>query len=143
MSIINDLSIVQEKNGIKKVLNPDFSRRRTGEIFYINKAERTVTCVLYGCCADATNLIEKYAWNLLSGFYDDLSIKYSYVGFAKCSPDDEFDEEFGMRLARYRANRKREGDIKTVTRNFTKKLRICADLLDKKVETSPKPPVNE
>lgn len=143
MSIINDSSIVQEKNGVKEVLNPDTGRYRSGEIFYINKAERTVTCVLYGCCNAVTRLVEKYADQVLSGYYDDLSINYSYVGIAKCAPEDEFNEEFGMRLARYRASRKKEGDIKVVIRKFAKKLRDCADILDKKCENSANPPVNE
>lgn len=143
MGIINEFSIISEKNGIKKIINPDPNRRGAGEVFYVNPAKRTITCVLYGCCPDATNLVYKYAGHLLSGFYEDLSINYSYVGIARQDPGDEFDEEYGMRLARYRANRKREGDVKVAIRNFNKKVRQCADLLDRKVETSPKPPVKD
>lgn len=144
MSIINDLSIIREKNGIKAVLNPipNCGFRRAGEIFYINKADRTVTCVLYGCGGDAERFVERYSDDFVTGYYGNLGINYSYVGIAKCADEDEFDEEFGMRLARYRANRKREGDIKVVVRNFTKKLRACADLIDRKTENHPNPPVN-
>lgn len=144
MSIINDQSIVQEKNGVKKIINPNNSGyQNCGEIFYVNRNDRTVTCVLFGCSNAAINMLEKYSNNFLSGYYSEFAIDYSYVGIAKCTPEDEFNEEFGMRLARYRANRKKEGDIKVVMRKFTKKLRNCADLLDKKAMSSPNPPVNE
>lgn len=144
MSIINERSIVKEKNGIKKIVNPYGSGyQRRGEIFYVNPKDRIVTCVLYGCRNDVVDIIDKYSTEFLAGYYPDCLIRNSYVGMAKCDPADEFDEEYGADLAKFRATRKKEGDAKVAMRKFTKKLRGYADLLDRKVESSQSESVNE
>lgn len=73
--------------------------------YYINKEKRTVVCKKTGCEFDIVNLIEN-----ISGCYTippemsvkDVLLNSTYTGIAKCNPEDKWDEEKGMEIARKR-----------------------------------------
>ena len=81
-------------------------------IYKINKEKRVIVCTVTDCTHIATGRIYKYAKHYMYEYAD--IIKDKYVGVAKCSPEDEWDEEKGKRLALIRAKRKRSKDINRV-----------------------------
>ena len=79
-------------------------------IFYINEEKRTVTClikyiddrpVIYA----AHNFLSELEFKNIQIWPDGIDnyIKRQYVGVAKCSPEDKWDEETGKKLAFARA----------------------------------------
>ena len=76
-------------------------------IYIVDKKNRVVVCNLLNCTYIAADRIEKYCTLMVP--YD--SFKYYidevYTGIARCSPEDEWDEEFGKKLALKRAKKKR------------------------------------
>jgi len=87
---------------------------RDSEIIYkINKEKRVVVCIITYCRYVASNRLYKYASHYEQD-YNKEDIKDTYIGIAKCSPEDEWDEEKGKRLALIRAKRKRSKDINRV-----------------------------
>lgn len=78
------------------------------EVFYrVNYERGIVACVLTGCKYIALHRIEKYAPHVYAWEIPGLEIDDTYVGVAKCAPDDEFDLEYGKQLALVRAKAKR------------------------------------
>lgn len=77
--------------------------------FIVNKEKRTVTCIASDCKFDIVNDLTKKLSSekidtqmiLISDILatDLLLISDTFVGVAKCSPFDTFDEEYGKRLA--------------------------------------------
>lgn len=81
--------------------------------YFVNKEKRTVACVMYQAESDANNGIRKYlasngdfdyGWDMFS----KMQLPSAITGIAKCSPDDEWNEEFGKQLARERCYNKYE-----------------------------------
>ena len=76
--------------------------------FYVNKENRTVTCVI----EDTKHLLEEFLnYNLWVTPKVADKMKYLYlpnkfVGIARCMPEDEWDEEFGRKLAYTKARKK-------------------------------------
>lgn len=74
--------------------------------YYINEKKRTVVCKRTDCYGDVVSLLHK----LIGGISipSDVSVdktlflKNEYTGTAKCNPEDKWDEETGMTLARNR-----------------------------------------
>ena len=85
------------------------------EKYIVNKEKRTVVCVLSDCSRDALKAIDKSFKEI---FVYDLYINDKYVGVAKCSPEDEWDEKIGKRLAFSRAYAEYRGAIKVKARRF-------------------------
>lgn len=73
--------------------------------YYIDEEKRTVVAVMDDCEYDAIDVLQKMGIRKIThdGYnMDKLMMNTSYRGKAKCSPDDEWDEEYGMALARNR-----------------------------------------
>ena len=97
-------------------------------IYKINKEKRTVVCIINGCEELASDRMYKYARHIEQRWLE-FSIKRQYIGIAKCSPEDEWDEEKGKKLALIRAKRKRCRDInKMIYRVIDMMKREIADL---------------
>jgi len=81
--------------------------------YFVNKEKRTVVCVMttYG---EIDHRLNKYNMSFTPFFsYNDYC---KYVGKAKCSPEDVWDEKFGKKLAEHRAMEKRRKFVnKTLT----------------------------
>lgn len=78
--------------------------------YYVNLEKRTVVCRISNCHDVLTEQLEKRGYFIP---YNDthLEIADEYVGKAVCSPDDKFDEKFGMILAYRRATIKMNADV--------------------------------
>lgn len=85
------------------------------EKYIVNKEKRTVVCILSNCSEDVLKAIDKSFRKI---FISDLYINDKYVGVAKCSPEDEWDEKIGKRLAFSRAYAEYRGAIKVKARKF-------------------------
>ena len=73
--------------------------------YYIDEEKRTVVAVMDDCEYDAIDVLQKMGIRKIThdGYnMDKFMMNTSYRGKAKCSPDDEWDEKYGMALARNR-----------------------------------------
>lgn len=86
--------------------------------YEVNEEKRTVVAVITDTYYDAILMADKMFKN--TPFRTDFGysqhmrkyyIKDTYVGIAKCNPDDEWDEEVGKELARQRVLRAHEVDV--------------------------------
>lgn len=73
--------------------------------YYIDEEKQTVVAVMDDCEYDAIDVLQKMGIRNIS--YDGYNMNKfmmnpTYRGKAKCSPEDEWDEEYGMTLARNR-----------------------------------------
>ena len=86
-------------------------------VYYIDDEARTVTAELKCSPYEPQDILDcqiyKHLCGYGNGFIDELdyvvnkyAINSSYIGKAKCHPDDEFNVEFGKRLALLRAKKK-------------------------------------
>ena len=101
--------------------------------YYVNRDKRTVVCILSGCKWNATHRIAKYVRNY-SYFIDPIlkfNIEDEYVGIAKCSPEDTWDEDYGQRLAFARARKKRDDAINDQISRALDILRTVVDTLSR------------
>ena len=98
--------------------------------YYVNRDKRIVVCVLSGCRWNAYNRIKKYVPNYDCP-YTKLLIKDEYVGIAKCSPEDTWDEDYGQRLAFARARKKRDDAINDQVSRALDILRAAVDRLSR------------
>lgn len=66
--------------------------------YFVNEEKGTVFCKMENCFKDTINILEK------DGIYKrdirDSFMQNTYAGKAKLSPEDEWDEETGKRVAR-------------------------------------------
>ena len=84
--------------------------------FIVNKEKKLVICRLENCQNIACNRTNKYAEHAYFG-WDELKVPNVFTGVARCAPEDDFDEEYGKKLALIRAKRKRGQVINKVIRN--------------------------
>lgn len=73
--------------------------------YYIDEEEMTIVAVMTNCEYDAIKILDKNGLLEISNQnfnLDNFMINTVYRGKAKCSPEDEWDEEEGMRIARNR-----------------------------------------
>ena len=74
-------------------------------LYYIDEEKRTVVAVMKDCEYDAIDILEKMGIRRIKrdGYnMNKFMINPIYRGKAKCAPDDIWDEEEGMRIARNR-----------------------------------------
>ena len=92
--------------------------------FKINKEKRTVVCIIR-TKDDIYNIIRKYYHD--NGMMETILIPFEskiYKGIAKCSPEDEWNEAYGKRLAEYRAMRERQVYVNNELKRFYRKKMI-------------------
>lgn len=119
--------------------------------YYINEDKRTVTAVLpltqldaiefYEKAIERANPINKYDILMNVNLRDKYLIKDKYVGIAKCSPEDEFDEEKGMSLAKHRCLSKyyydRDGAVLRIIRDVSDINMAAINKLQEKLNKAP------
>lgn len=110
--------------------------------FKINKEKRTVVCIIR-TEDDIYNIIRKYYHD---GDLETVLIPFEskiYKGIAKCSPEDEWNETYGKRLAEYRAMRKRQVYVNNELKRFYRKKMISlTKLISHGFLKTPKKPNN-
>jgi len=103
--------------------------------FKINKEKGVIVCLIE-CINDIESILRKYNLTYPEGW-----MKARYKGIARCSPEDEWDETYGRRLAEYRARRARQIDINNELKNFYKRENIkLSNLINYGLVKTPKHP---
>ena len=92
--------------------------------YVVNKEKRTVVCKI-----TTINDIEDRLFKFGLEDYCGCSVSRTYTGIAKCSPQDEWDEITGKRLAEYRAARKRQIDVNNTLKREIKRILKAVDAL--------------
>lgn len=94
--------------------------------YIVNKEKRTVVCRIT-TVNDAEDRLCKFG--LKNYWFGDGPVIRTYIGIAKCSPEDEWDEITGKRLAEYRASRKRQIDVNNTLKKEIKRILKATDAL--------------
>lgn len=66
--------------------------------YFVNEEKGTVFCKMKNCFRDTINILEKDS--IYKRDLRDCFMRNTYTGKAKLSPEDEWDEETGKRVAR-------------------------------------------
>lgn len=74
--------------------------------FYVNEEKRTVVCII-----STTNEVIDRLWKYDVYIHMGLAEECEYIGIAKCAPEDIWNENYGRKLAEYRAMEKRRKDV--------------------------------
>lgn len=95
--------------------------------YKVNEEKRTVVCIIT-TVNDVPKRLEKYG--LADEEYDDIALDVRvYKGFARCSPEDTWDETYGRRLAEYRASRARQVDVNNELKKYVEGVDKCLNNL--------------
>jgi len=101
--------------------------------FYVNEERRTVVCVIHNTREMLSNFIEEHCDYYLPYYFSptmarkleqELEMPNTFIGKAVCSPDDEWDEELGRKIAYSRAKDK-------CYRSFFKRANNIVNLIDR------------
>ena len=108
---------------------------KTVMTYAINEELGFVTCVIKGCSDDLFAVLDKYSATagippfvihaLMREKYQDV-----FVGGAACNESDEFDEVYGMRLAKSRAQHERMNYRNNEIRKVIARLDHLANVLE-------------
>lgn len=106
------------------------SERKTS--YVVNTQKRTIVCLIYVHPNTADDILNKY---LEASGLDTTSMLGNYIwspfiGIAKCHPSDKWDEEIGKKIARERAEKKLQCAINLSLKQYVKRLRHAADLIE-------------
>ncbi len=97
--------------------------------YIINKDKGVVVCILSGCTYIGFDRLRKYFPKY--SLCDNFEIKDEYVGVAKCAPEDVWDEEYGKKLAFFKARKKRNKAINNMLGEHVKIIERQLDDLKK------------
>lgn len=95
--------------------------------YVVNPEKKTVVCFLKGCKQDIQKALSKNERMIVWDLGIDCTLKDKYIGIAKCTQEDTFDEEYGRQLARKRMLRQYYKDKAEVYRTIYKKVNDTAD----------------
>jgi len=104
-------------------------KKGNGIRYIINFEKRTVTCILSDCYDIVENRVFKHRMKDVL-LYSAPHIKNEFVGVAKCSPEDVFDEKIGMALALDRAKLARKKAINSAVSETIRQLNGLIDYLN-------------
>lgn len=101
-------------------------------IYYIDEEKRTVVCKRIDCEYEIMRMMSK---NGLISIPSEISankliLKSSYTGKAKCNPEDEWDEDVGMDIARRRMLKKYYSDKLIALHTYEEILNTLKDDVD-------------
>ena len=97
--------------------------------YSVDKNNKKIKCTLISI-NDIPSRLEKYG--IIDSNKDfEKQTRDIYVGFAKCDPKDDWDEDFGKKLAEYRAAKARKEYINNYIDNYIKKEKLKLDNLEK------------
>lgn len=94
---------------------------------------KIIAC-LTGCQWDAYNVIRKRLPDCIAVCPEMVAIKPMYKAVAKCHPDDSFDEDYGVKLARDRVIAKYNKDMQKVLSTFVIEVGDAVDCIEAKTE---------
>ena len=92
------------------------------EVEFLEFPEKgVVVCKLSGCSEIPVMRIEKYTRTVIDPYeFPRYIIDDTFVGVAKCAPEDTFDLEYGRKLALVKAKNKRGAAINRALTRFKK-----------------------
>lgn len=94
--------------------------------YIVNEEKRTVVAVIDNCACDAWNVIRKMTTNGVFAYAPLLTNKYdidnTFVGVAKCNPEDAWDVNVGKELARKRVISKHDKAVREALMKFHKEI---------------------
>ena len=88
-----------------------------------------IVCKIWNCMNIAVNKIRKHKSLQITERFSRYLINNVYVGMAKCSPEDEFDLEYGKRLALNRAKDKRNRAVSRAIGRYVNDMKRVLDSL--------------
>lgn len=106
--------------------------------YNIDKENRIITASMDECTFDVyvnltkMNLDFCLLRNLFNLFPNEIFMKYSYKGVAKCHPEDKWDEEMGKELARARLLKKYYKDYTDIIKQIIMKIDYLASGIKEK-----------
>lgn len=97
--------------------------------FVIDEPKRTIVCIIT-TKNDFVKKLEKYGFeqDAYSCWVKNPEI-IQYIGMAKCNPEDKWDEDYGKRLAEFRASQERRSDLNNKINNYAKEVQRRIDNL--------------
>ena len=98
------------------------------------KDQGKIIACLTGCQWDAYNVIRKRLPDCIAVCPEMVAIKPMYKAVAKCHPDDSFDEDQGVKLARDRVIAKYNKDMQKVLSTFVIEVGDAVDCIEAKTE---------
>lgn len=98
------------------------------------KDQGKIIACLTGCQWDAYNVIRKRLPDCIAVCPEMVAIKPMYKAVAKCHPDDSFDEDYGVKLARDRVIAKYNKDMQKVLSTFVIEVGDAVDCIEAKTE---------
>lgn len=106
--------------------------------YFVNRERGIVVCKINKCSEIAIDRIRKYCksdpWARR-----DYIIPYTFTGIAKCAPEDEFDEEYGKKLALLRAKQARGAAVNAMIYKYIDTLHMdIENLFDYAIHDIPK-----
>ena len=94
--------------------------------YIVNEEKRTVVAVIDDCAGDAWNVIKKMTKNGVFAYTPFITSKYdienTFVGVAKCNPEDAWDVSVGKELARKRVICKHDKAVREALMEFHKEI---------------------
>ena len=117
------------------------SQTKINTKYYVNEEKKVVVCVLI-VTDEILNKLHKYG--LAEEYFPYESDVRKYTGVARCAPEDEFDVEYGKRLAEYRASYKRWKDVNRELLDYATEVNAkIKNLEDYGLLRMPTPPVEK
>lgn len=101
-------------------------------LFFVNKEKRRVVCRINGTKYNFINFLSALPEANFFDFFregigEKLPMPNSFIGIATCSPDDEWDEELGKKIAYHRAKN-------NMNRSFFKRVNTFFNALDTRLD---------
>ena len=96
--------------------------------FQIDEKNKVVICKLMNCKDIAEDRIWKYTNDFMGRKY---RIPNVFIGVARCAPEDEFNVEYGKKIALTRAKIKRSKAINNEIKAYIKRARKNLENLEK------------
>lgn len=94
--------------------------------YVVNEEKRTVVAVIDNCAGDALSAIRKMTTNGVFAYAPLFTNKYdiddTFVGMAKCNPEDVWDADVGKELARKRVISKHDKAVREALMKFHKEI---------------------
>lgn len=142
---MNNNMNVNANNTSNPVVVVEFSKGKNVK-YIVNHKTKQVEAHLYVEACEPQDLFDKVLFSCLSqqkftpiedvDYMDSRSFTHpEYIGVAKCHPGDEFDVEFGKKLALARAKKKHNFAL---INRFTDLVNVVADLAERNLEMADK-----
>jgi len=104
--------------------------------YVVNKEKKVVVALMEDTMYNAIDFLEANYNKQESRYAYDRrdEMQNRYVGIARCDNEDDFDVEYGKKLAKARARYKHDFDFTNIVRNHFKRVERAANIMLTKVD---------